>query len=265
LDTILFFVGFVAESVVVALLLRRRAYRTLPLFFTYLVWSVVSDAGLFYMAHRFPNSDLNIYLAQAVVDSIFMFGVLIELSMSVLRPVRASLPRGAMVAVAFGILFVGTLIWPFAESPGSEQLLFVTRMVMHLQLTFHGLKVLFFIAVAMCSQLLAIGWRDRELQIATGFGFYSLAGLSASLFHRSQAVGNPTLGQQYHVVDLMVTATYICSMIYWCVCFLQEVPERREFSPQMQNFLLAVAGSARSSRIALTNSAEPKRKEAGKR
>jgi hypothetical protein len=43
------------------------------------------------------------------------------------------------------------------------------------------------------------------------------------------------------------------------VCFAQKVPERREFTPQMQNFLLAVAGNARTARIALANSsAEPK-------
>jgi len=38
------------------------------------------------------------------------------------------------------------------------------------------------------------------------------------------------------------------------VSFAQKEAERREFSPQMQGLLLAVAGSARSTRIALTGS-----------
>jgi hypothetical protein len=67
------------------------------------------------------------------------------------------------------------------------------------------------------------------------------------------------------MVELMVTACYDCSIVYWIVSFAQEVPERREFTPQMQSFLLAVAGSARSTRVALTNSSETKAQSGTKR
>ncbi len=66
------------------------------------------------------------------------------------------------------------------------------------------------------------------------------------LFHLSQGAGNPALDVQYHMLDQMVSASYVCSMDYWIVSFAQKVPERREFTPQMQNFLLALAGNARS-------------------
>jgi hypothetical protein len=47
-------------------------------------------------------------------------------------------------------------------------------------------------------------------------------------------------------------------LIYWVYCFSRQEAERREFTPQMQNFLLALAGTARSTRIALTDSANDK-------
>ena len=50
-------------------------------------------------------------------------------------------------------------------------------------------------------------------------------------------------------------ASYIVAMMYWVFSFAQKEAERREFTPQMQNFLLAVAGVARADRAALTNSA----------
>ena len=42
-----------------------------------------------------------------------------------------------------------------------------------LQHTVSILRILFFLVLAGGSQLLSIGWRDRELQVATGLGFYS--------------------------------------------------------------------------------------------
>jgi hypothetical protein len=58
------------------------------------------------------------------------------------------------------------------------------------------------------------------------------------------------------VLDELAAGSYICSMVYLIVSFAQKVPERREFTPQMQSFLLAVAGSARATRMTMANSSE---------
>lgn len=272
LDSELFYAGIIAEAAVLGFCLFRRIHRTLPLFFIYLLWSMIADAGEFILFRLFPpteihpNTDLVIYAVAALIDALFMFGVLLELSMSVLRPIRTSLPRWVMPAIALLMLGSSAAIWPFAKSPGFEHLTVLSQLQIHLQLTLAVLRILFFLALAGFSQLLSIGWRDRELQIATGFGIYSLATLSASLLHTGQTVGNEALNLRFHVLDQMASATYICSMIYWCVCFFQEVPERREFTPQMQNFLLAMAGNARSARIALSHSSDdPQAKKSVKR
>jgi hypothetical protein len=255
LDTGLYLAGLAAEAIFTGLLIYRRVFRVLPLFSSYIFWSLLNDAGTFYLLRHYPSQDINIYLTTAVIDSVFVFCVLIELSMSVLRPVRSMLPRGVIVAVAIVIALVCAAIWPLAKAPGLDQLqLPQSRMIFHLQMTFSAVRILFFLALAACSQWLLIGWRDRELQIATGFGFFSLASLTAAFYHLSQTVGS----SQYHMVDLMVAASYDFSIAYWIVSFAQEVPERREFTPQMQNFLLAVAGNARSARIALSNSSDTK-------
>ncbi len=49
-------------------------------------------------------------------------------------------------------------------------------------------------------------------------------------------------------------ASFLCSLIYWVFSFAQKQAERREFTPQMQNMLLAVAGVARADRAALAES-----------
>jgi hypothetical protein len=43
-------------------------------------------------------------------------------------------------------------------------------------------------------------------------------------------------------------------VLYWAYCFSQKEAARRAFTPEMQRLLLAVAGAAHSTRVALTES-----------
>ena len=67
------------------------------------------------------------------------------------------------------------------------------------------MRILFFLAIAGCSQLLSIGWRDRELQIATGLGFFSIVSLTVAMLHTSQA---PEFAAQYHHLEQLLSASY---------------------------------------------------------
>jgi hypothetical protein len=130
---------------------------------------------------------------------------------------------------------------------------------MQLQQTVTILRVGFFLVLAGCSQWLSIGWRDRELQVVTGLGFYSIVGLCVAMLNMHQ-----TTGVQYLHLNQIVIGSYILSLVYWLYNFAQQEVARREFTPQMQNFLLAVAGAAHSSRVTLTESRSEKARKSGK-
>ncbi len=251
LDSAQFAAGYVVEAAILILLFYKRTYRDFPIFCAYLALGILSDTAQYFLVRHYPDSDLRIYLITTIIDSLLQFGVLVEVSMSVLRPVRSSLPRGAIIAVGVMIALVCAIIWPFAKTPGLDQLTFDSRMIVHFQLTFSVIRILFFLAIAGCSQLLSIGWRDRELQIATGLGFFSIVSLTVAMLHTSHA---PEFVAQYHHLEQLLSASYVCSIVYWLMSFAQKVPERREFTPQMQNFLLAMAGNARNTRMAMANS-----------
>jgi hypothetical protein len=249
LDTALWLVGIVGEGAVVALLAYRRAWRILPFFCIYSAWTLLGDGGNYVVLRVFPRHYEAAYLIGLVVDSALQFAVLVELAWSVLRPLRASLNKSALVVVAAVILAVGAAIWPFSGTLGLANSPTSWRNLVHLQQTASVLRVLFFLLLAGCSQLLSIGWRDRELQVATGLGFYSIVSLLAAIVHSHQR-----LGPQYIRLNQIVVASYFCSLLYWAYSFASKEAERREFTPQMQSFLLAVAGSARATRIALAES-----------
>lgn len=247
-DTILWLIGLVAEVGVLAFCVRGRLFRSTPVFCAYLLWCLLNDI-LIYFLSRSPNyyqspNYYRIYTMEMVVDSIFQFTVLVELGWAVLRPIRSSLPRYGIGILALLFVILGALIWPISAHMLPTGLKGSGVQFVHAQQTIAVLRVVIFMALAGFSQLLAIGWRSRELQIATGLGFYSMCSLAISVIHSHQTLTIP--GYYYHILDQIGVASYICSMVYWIVSFTQQEEKRHEFTPEMRNFLLAMTGGGRS-------------------
>lgn len=258
LDTALFLVGLIMEAALLSLLLYRRIYKSLPVFSSYIAWSIINDVGAFLLIRHFPDSDLRIYLINASVDAILMFCILIEISMSVLKPIQNSLDRWTGLKVAVLVLCLCGVVWLFTK-PSAYAGVPLKQLIVHMQLTTSIVRVLFFIGLAALSQVLSLGWRDRELQLATGFGIYSFASLLVELVHQNHALWSTPTVHQFHVLEQIASTSYLLSVMYWTVSFVQAEAERREFTPQMHNFLLAVAGNARSARVAMTAPSKPGR------
>lgn len=249
MDTILWFAGGVADLIVIGLLVYRRLWRMFPVFFLYIVQAVIGEVGAAIIPHSNRSAYVTWYLAETIADSVLLFGVLVELAWSILRPVRASLSRRALIPLFGLILAVGAAVWPFAALPGLASASEEWHFLVHLEQTVSILQVIFLLALIACSQLLSIGWRDRELQMATGLGFYSFVSIAAAVLHEHE-----NSWTQYQHVFRLEIAAYIFTKLYWIVSFARQEAERREFTPHMQSFLLAAAGAARATRVSLTES-----------
>lgn len=252
LDNALWLLGILTEVAVVGLLIYRRVWQFLPFFFLYCLYDLTSNLValpvLTFWHSRYPV----FYLVQIVLDSILVFGVLVELAWSILRPVRSSLPRWTVFALAGLILIAALAVWPFSALTAYIGLTPQLQIIMHVQQTATILRILFFVLLAAGGQLLSIGWKDRELQVATGLGFYSLVSLGAAMLQTHQ-----TSAVEYAHWNRLVLASYLCSLVYWSFCFAQKEAERREFTPQMRSLLLSMAGVARSNRITLNEAGKP--------
>lgn len=249
-DQVMALVSSVGESLVLVLLVRRKVWRTLPFFCMYIAWALASDVTSSLILTRWTEgSEIfhRYYLAELTLDSLLQFLVLVELAWSILRPVRKSLPRSTVYLIALMIAIAGGVIWPLAGKTVPPNFGPNSTLLFHLQGTFSILRVVFFLVLSACSQLLSIGWRDRELQVATGLGFYSIVSLITSVMHTHAA--NTDL---YHVLDQTQAASYLCTLSYWVFSFSTKEQERKEFSPQMRQLLLQIGGGVRANRVALT-------------
>jgi hypothetical protein len=252
-DNALLFAGIVTEAAIIGLLLYRRVWRTLPFFCSYVVWGVVSDAADYIAQRQFAGvasrGYLITYVITQAVSYALQFCVLVELAWSILSPLRPSLSKRTPFLIGLLILAIGAAIWPFTGIHGLETQAPGYRILVHMEQTTSVLRILIFVVLAGCSQLLSIGWRDRELQVATGLGFYSFVNVAVDILRQHQ-----DLGPKYYNLDRIVVVSYLCSLLYWAFSFAQKEATRREFTPQMQHFLLAVAGSARATRMNLPDS-----------
>ncbi len=197
-----------------------------------------------FLQHRHASHYLQIFIAQVCLDSVLQYGLMVELAWSVLRPVRASLPRGTVAGISLLLIAAGAATWPFYSAQSFLAFPPQWHFLACLQQSTAILRILLFLILAAGSHMLGIGWRDRELQVATGLGAYSLVSLTASIVHSHQS-----LGMSYHIVDLVVGASYLGSLLYWIVSFTQAEAPRREFTPQMHSLLLTIAGTAHLRRV----------------
>jgi hypothetical protein len=244
--------GMMAEATIILLLLKGRVFRTFPAFFIYLSWSLLSDLILNSIRVLYPaETFFHIYMIQLILDSLMIFALLVEVAWSVLRPIRSSLPKHSWIGIAVLIAIGGLILWPIAGLTAPSHLSTVGMKFYRLQQTPAILRAIFFLALAAFCQVLSIGWRDRELQIATGLGFYSIVSLAVTVLHSHQASGT----QSYQLLDRVASFSYLAALAYWVYSFATQPAERREFTPQMQSMLLAVAGAARHTRVALADSA----------
>lgn len=259
-ESVIYVLGVVAEVLLAALLIFRRVYRHWPVFTFYVCWGLLSDLAMNWLRSHLPFSYLDIYIAEMSLDSLLQYGILIEVAASVFRPVRATLPRWFILVLAGLLVALCVAAWPLTTLPKLAGLPPHWVFLIRLQQSFSYLRILFFVALAACSHLTGIGWRDRELQIATGLGFYSIVSLGVALLHAHQSYS----GSVFHLLDELASMSFVCALLYWIVCFVRVEPPRREFSPAMQHLLHAVSGAARDHREALKKPKDtdpPKRKD----
>jgi hypothetical protein len=233
----------VAEISLFVVLVVRRQYKLFPVFTLSIAFNLLNNVGVGALLVAYSvHVAVSVSLALLPLEYLLDLAVLLEITWNVLRPVRTSLPHGsvrAFVAAVALALLGGVLMANHFGDSGNK----IQDVKVPLDLTVGLFRMLIFAATAGFAQLLGIGWRNKVLQIATGLSFYSAVDLIVSLVARYS-------GDSRGLESVRVAAvTFELGFFVW-VFTTKEVP-RREFSPQMEQFLVTLAGRAKLARTAL--------------
>ncbi len=219
IDLTLWLAGILMETVLLGLVIWKRAYRSLPVFACYLIWCLLSDAGMA-VANQFPNAYLPATLVNITVDALLQLAILAELGREVVRHNRVSPPSRVVIGLltAVAVVLAGSLNkWTIPTHLPILDMLYVVLMQL-----LAILRVVFLLTLVWWSSLQGLRWPTRERRIVTGLGFYIIATLSVAILHTHNMVG-----MEYHWLDQLLVGAYLWTLSYWILATTTNVADTR--------------------------------------
>jgi hypothetical protein len=249
LDSALWLAGILGEVLLLAILLMRRAYRTFPVFVVWVSVTILLEPVFYWLANHLTHETyLKAFFALSFPQFLLELGVLVEIAVNVLRPVNKALPRGILIFLAVAVVVVGIVGFFFTAHLNAATLAH-PRPYFVMSTTMAILRLVTFLLIAALSQVLGIGWKNHVLQLASGLAFYAAVTLIVELAHSNLRAG-PDYAHQFYALDHFRVIGYLCALSYWCYSFARKEAPRKEFSPQMAQFLVSIGGSAKRHSVA---------------
>jgi hypothetical protein len=227
-DTTLLFAGIGMETVLLGLLVWKRFYRDLPVFFVFILWGSSIDLATLLLAPRITPVDyLRFYAVMMILDALIRFAVWVELGRKVLRYNGATAPGLLFVFLLFALACLP--LWLLAQQTPLSADHTVFRLVFeHLRQAFGILMVAILLTMAWMSRILRLRWPERELKVATGLGFSFIVALTVNILRTHEFV-YPI----HRRLDQISVAGYFGALVYWVLSFSQNEVKQQNFYPQV--------------------------------
>lgn len=211
IDLSLWLAGIVMEAILLALIVWRRIYRTLPVFSLYIFWCLLNDAGSMACVHYLSAEGyLRIFVSGMLLATLFELGVLVEVGRSVMRYNGAVRP--GLVLIFLLALLACALVFPLNRWRVPTQLPIFQLIYLVSEQLYSILQVASLLTLVWWSSLKGFRWPARELRIVTGLGFCAIVSFAVAIIHSHNLVG-----MEYHWLDQIVVASYLGALTYWVV------------------------------------------------
>jgi hypothetical protein len=257
IDGVLWALGFIAQLLLICILVRRRLSTVFPWFTMYLCLGAVGDPFVYWVLHVEGDASQiyrTVFVASNVLDYALQVMVLLEVGANVLFPIKRLVPKFSRWAAVFALSIAVCLAFWLLSPSHSIHPRQILSLFLRLSLTLVLLRLAVFGAVAGFAQLLGVGWRNYVLQLTTGLAFYGIVTVAIQFLsdHWEHVLAPATFAVRYHLLNRFQIGAYLVTLGFWIWAFSQNEAPRKEFSPQMQAFLVSIAGTARSARLAVT-------------
>lgn len=246
------------QLLLLGILIYKRLYRIFPVFSGFILWQLASDLLLYAALITQPQHSylalhyVQLYYLEIAVTYLFEFAVLLEIASNVLHPAKRSVSRGALYALVGGMVAIGFGCF-FVAAHMNAAPFFSLRVFLVINTTCAILCVVMFLLIAGFSQILGLNWKNHVLQLTTGLAFYSLVELAVELV-QSQLQAGASYAALYQMWSRFEVIGYLCTLSFWCYAFLKKEAPRKEFSPQMAQFLVSLSGGAKRQHAVLARS-----------
>ena len=235
LDNALWAASLVGHVALLCILLAKGRARQFPIFTSMIGFQVLETITLYFVySHGSKLWYARLYWSAVLVDFLLQIGLVLELARSVLRPagtwVRDVRKQFALYALV-GVLVAAALAW-FVSPPSPSALdawevrgnLFTSLLICEL-----------FVAMAMTSNRLGLGWRSHVIAVGQGLTAWVTVAMVVDALHSF-------LGSERYFAALehLRMGTYLAVLGYWIVQLWLPEPARQPLSPEMRKYILAL-------------------------
>ena len=257
-DQAFWFAAFAGQLLLAVVLFLRRQYKTFPIFFASIIATLVFDIPLFWVSQHSSTAGYeHVYIITETIDYMLQLGVLIEIAYRALQPDKPTMPRALRIAmfstliVVFGI----TVFWTFHQGSNEGALEQTFSRLITVRFAFSFLRLIVFALIAGFSQMLGVTWRNHVIRLAGGLAFYSAVAVVTQLTISHLSLSDQTTYvRDYYLLYHTQTVGYLLALAFWVWSFVQKDAPRREFTPQMERFLVTISETARRSRVGFARS-----------
>jgi hypothetical protein len=248
IDNVLWMASALGELVLLSILIWRRTYQSFPVFFSWVAVIVLLEPTFYWLLnHLSPATYAKAFFALTFPQFLLEAAVLVEVAASVFRPAfkpaKQGLPNWFPIFVVVVMVVIGGIAFLVAAHLNAATLIH-RRTFLVISATMAILRLVTFICIAACSQILGLGWKNHALQLASGLAFYAAVTLIVEIAHSHLRAG-PDYSRQFFELDHLRVVGYLCSLYYWCYSFARQEAPRKEFNSKMSELLVSIAGTTK--------------------
>ena len=196
----------ILESVVLAALVWRKAYRQYRWFSAYMAAEVIAFLVL-YPLRSHQTGYFYAYCVTAALSIALGFAVIHEIFISIFRPYHTLRDLGSVLFkwAALVMLLVAVIVSASGQALHREPLVEATLI---LERSIRVVQCGLIMFLLLFSKYLGISWRQRSFGIALGFGFYATIDLSLLALHLGEHISQDA-------ANLITMFAYIMSIGIW--------------------------------------------------
>jgi hypothetical protein len=211
------------ESVLAAIMVKRKLHKQFPVFFTYILWQIVNFLILFPLYKKgagWYDVYFYVYWLGTAVSLGLGFKVIHEIVLSVFQPYHALKDLSTILFrwAALVMLLVALVV---AASNAGANVSPITQAVVTGQRCVRVVQCGLILFLLVFSKYLGISWKQHSLGIALGFGGYATIELGAFALFAGGQIRTPTVGA-------IEAATYTLAICVWIGYAVLRAPERED-------------------------------------
>lgn len=217
---VLWFAHPTLQAVVAAIMIWRKLHRTFPIFFTYVVFQIVTFALTFpFHEERYYTIFFYSYWSTTAVSVVLGFKVIHEVFLDVFRPYHTLRDLGSVLFRWAGLVMLMVAGVVAASTPAGGEFPIVTG-ILTLQRSVRVVQCGLVLFLLVFSRYLGTSWRQKSFGIALGFGGFASVELSLVAMH--SVVANQTLSSFINMV------AYNLTILIWLGYALVKSPAREQ-------------------------------------